>query len=48
MWYEEEIPEFVAFGCYAPEGFYKKSGSHIVLCPECYAKCILISYPLDD
>jgi hypothetical protein len=39
--YEEEVPEFVAFECYTPEEFDKKSGSPIVLCPECDANMII-------
>jgi hypothetical protein len=39
--FEEEVPEFVAFECYTPEEFDKKSGSPIVLCIKCDSDMII-------
>ena len=39
--YEEKVPDFVAFECYMPEEFDKKTGSPIVLCPECDGDMII-------
>ena len=39
--YEEEVPDFVAFECYTPEEFDKKSGSPIVMCIKCEADMII-------
>jgi len=39
--FEEEVPDFVAFECYTPEEFDKKSGSPIVLCIECGSDMII-------
>ena len=39
--FEEEVPEFVAFACYTPMKFDKKSGSPIVLCVECGSDMII-------
>jgi len=39
--FEEEVPEFVAFECYTPEEFDKKSGSPIVLFIKCDSDMII-------
>lgn len=41
--YEEKVPDFVAFECYTPEEFDKKTGSPIVLCIKCYGNMIMRS-----
>lgn len=39
--YEEEVPDFVAFECYTPDEFDKKTGSPIVLCIKCDSDMII-------
>lgn len=39
--YEEEVPDFVAFECYTPDEFDKKTGSPIVMCIKCESDMII-------